>query len=729
MLSKRKETQESMNMQKAEEGLIDPIAALVASREAGKGQPIPLAAVAVSVTIQGGLALVETKRTFRNQEKSPIEALLTIPVPVQATFFGLTARIGERVLHGIAQGRSQARETYEEAVEEGQAAVLHEEVLRGIHSLSVANLAAGATVEVSTRWTEVLRCAGSSGRLRIPMTVGEVYGSSGLPEVDDLVHGGAPTNVPIRVRHNADGVRLAGVDTRPEAEGLLVAEVPSNVPIDLQVETWKPGLLKGRSRDGKAVEMRIEPAGEGDADLNLAVLVDHSGSMYTPCSVTGTASGEVSSHESVRRALSGLARKLRPQDRLALWEFDNVCEPVGTGQPVAPAALPALAAALQPPRGGTEIGRALEQVIQSLETPDLLLITDGLSYDIDVQRIARSGRRIFVLLVGEDSLEAMVGHLAALTGGDVHCTFRANVAAALDACLHGLRTRCQNPQATGADAPKSIRATRCNANIEARWLGSAESAEEGAFAEAVAAHAAGLALGALDNDAATRLAVREGLVTHLTSLVLVDRDGEKVDGLPVTRKAPLPTPPMGAGQVAYCRIPSAHSPSAAAQSMGGRGVASPQPSLPEPKYRYRASRPTQAAMPSPLRSAFSDRHPAWPGSSVDGPELGSKDIALDIDWNGLANALVEGNLDSLDEPAAEFVRMMAGLDEVQRAATDLGMDPVRLVIAWLASSAAKESRHAKRVARRMLKSVDRKRYEELSAGFDELAEPVDIIVF
>lgn len=716
MLSKRKETQESMNMQKAEGGLIDPIAALVASREAGKGQPVPLAAVAVSVTIQGGLALVETKRTFRNQEESPIEALLTIPVPVQATFFGLTARIGERVLHGVAQGRSQARETYEEAVEEGQAAVLHEEVLRGIHSLSVANLAAGATVEVSTRWTEVLRCSGSSGRLRIPMTVGEVYGSSGLSEVDDLIHGGAPTNVPIRVRHNAGGVRLAGVDAQPETKGLLLAEVPSNVPIDVQVDTWKPGLLKGRSRDGKTVEMRIEPAGEGDADLNLAVLVDHSGSMYTPCSVTGAERGDPSSHESVRRALSGLARKLRPQDRLALWEFDNVCEPVGTGQPVAPAELPALAAALQPPRGGTEIGRALEQVIQSLETPDLLLITDGLSYDIDVQRIARSGRRIFVLLVGEDSLEAMVGHLAALTGGDVHCTFSANVAAALDACLHGLRTRCQNPQATGADAPESIRATRCNANIEARWLGSAESAEEGEFAEAVAAHAAGLALGTLDQDAATRLAVREGLVTHLTSLVLVDRDGEKVDGLPVTRKAPLPTPPMGSGQVAYCMaMPSSPPMRSGIAPMDSRDR---RPHKPKPGAKYRwgtsfARDIEMAALPADPK----------------GFEPGSRDFARDIDWNGLANALVEGNLDSLDESVAEFVSMMAGLDEVQRAATDLGMDPVRLVIAWLASSAAKESRHAKRVARRMLKSVDRKRFEELSAGFDELAEPVDIIVF
>lgn len=698
-----------MNMQRAEEGLIDPIAALVARREEGKGQPVPLTAVGVSVTIQGGLALVETKRTFRNQEERPVEALLTIPVPVQATFFGLTARIGERVLHGVAQGRSQARETYEDAVEEGKAAALHEEVLRGIHSLSVANLAAGATVEVSTRWTEVLRCAGSNGRLRIPMTVGEVYGSSGLSEADDLVHGGAATKVPVSVRHNAGGVSLAGVAARSEAEGLLVAEVPSNVPIDLQVDTWKPGLLQGRSRDGKAVELRIEPAGEGDADLNLAVLVDHSGSMLSPCAVTHARGSDVSSHESVRQALRRLAGKLRPADRVALWEFDNVCDPVGTGQPVAPAELPALVAALQPPRGGTEIGRALERVIQSAETPDLLLITDGLSYDIDVQRIARSGRRVFVLLVGEDSLEAMVGHLAALTGGDVHCTFSADVTAALDACLRGLRTRCQNPQAAGADAPESIRATRCNANIEARWLDAEASAEAGAvageFAEAVAGYAAGLALCALDKDAATRLAVREGLVTHLTSLVLVDRDGESVDGLPVTRKVPLPTPPLVMAQACYRLAPS--------QSMPRRSL---------------WPRPMPSMMPSRDASSVRALKIAGPPPDPEDVRFGSGDFARDIDWNVLANALVEGNIDRLAEPVAAFVRALAELEEVQQAAADLGMDPIRLVIAWLASSAAKESRHAKRVARRLLKSVDRKRFEKLAARFDELAELVDRIV-
>ena len=36
-----------------------------------------------------------------------------------------------------------------------------------------------------------------------------------------------------------------------------------------------------------------------------------------------------------------------------------------------------------------------------------------------MSKAARSGRRFTVVLVGEDSLEANVGHLAALTGGEI----------------------------------------------------------------------------------------------------------------------------------------------------------------------------------------------------------------------------------------------------------------------------------------------------------------------
>ena len=73
----------------------------------------------VAMDIGITLTVVETKRTFRNDEQAAIEALLSLPVPVHAAFFGLKAKIDGRILKGIAQAREEARETYEEAVSRG----------------------------------------------------------------------------------------------------------------------------------------------------------------------------------------------------------------------------------------------------------------------------------------------------------------------------------------------------------------------------------------------------------------------------------------------------------------------------------------------------------------------------------------------------------------------------------------------------------------------------------
>ena len=191
--------------------MIDPIAALVnEAREDAGAHPVALVAMDIGVTLTGGLAVVETKRSFRNDEAATIEALLSLPVPVHAAFFGLTAKIDGRILKGIAQAREEARETYEEAVSEGKTAVLHEELLRGVHALSVGNLAPGAMIEVTTRWADTLRSAAAScGRLRIPMTVGDVYGISDLPETDELTHGNGLKSVSLSIRHDAGAIRLA----------------------------------------------------------------------------------------------------------------------------------------------------------------------------------------------------------------------------------------------------------------------------------------------------------------------------------------------------------------------------------------------------------------------------------------------------------------------------------------------------------------------------------------
>jgi hypothetical protein len=124
-----------------------------------------------------------------------------------------------------------------------------------------------------------------------------------------------------------------------------------------------------------------------------------------------------SAHEVAVEALS--TYPCRSGDTFDLWQFDDTSSRVGeiTVSEASSSALRDLAAQLDEPSGGTEIGGALENVLAHSKAPDILLITDGQSYALDVHSLASRGRRISVILVGEGSLDAKVGHLAALTGG------------------------------------------------------------------------------------------------------------------------------------------------------------------------------------------------------------------------------------------------------------------------------------------------------------------------
>ena len=163
--------------------IVDPLHALVAGGfVSGTKRPIPLVATRFKVDLNHGLATVSATRIFKNAEETSIEATITFPVPVHAVLFSLTARIAERVLKARAQRKSQARDDYEDAIERGKTAVLHEEVLRGVHMLSIGHLPPGVEVEVSATWTMTLTNLNGYGYMRIPLTVGDIYGRSGLPD-------------------------------------------------------------------------------------------------------------------------------------------------------------------------------------------------------------------------------------------------------------------------------------------------------------------------------------------------------------------------------------------------------------------------------------------------------------------------------------------------------------------------------------------------------------------
>jgi hypothetical protein len=673
---------------------IDPLHVFMAAASAS-ATPMPLVATRFDVVIDAGLAIVTATRTFRNAEPHSIEATITLPVPVHATMFALTARIGERVLHARAKRNDAARADYEAAIDSGKTAVLHEEVLRGVHMLSVGHVPPATEVGVESRWAMAMTNIDGCGHLRIPLTVGDIYGRSGLPDSDDLVHAALDQAATLTVRCR-DGIVTLRDGRLDEGQ----ARVALDAPIDLEVAGWTPKDLHGRFADGRDVALRIEPAGSGESVLDVAIVVDHSSSMAERC----VFARDLTKHGALMLALYSMANRLQAGDALDLWQFNETCNHIGSADGQADHA-PALLRRLDGPSGGTEIGGALGYVVAGSNAPDILLLTDGKSHALTVQSLARSGRRFSVVLIGDDSLEANIGHLAALSGGEIFIVAGHDVAPALAAAVRSLRVRHQPPT---SQASRDWTGHRAGMRVSAR-LGHAAAGEETVDPRAVAAVAASLVLPTLANAEAAQLAEAEGLVTHLTSLVLVDEVGAAQDGIPASRKVPLATPctqmlaaPMAAAPVR-------------AQEAGERRVL-----MCEPRAFYSIdvdTRPVGAASEERSRATSrgssrglaGERQPSSKGllRRLAGVmlERGGDDlsrIARNTNWDFAPDRLQAGDLGGLSSSVQDTIRAAAAKPDVIAFARKLGLDPVALVIALMAYLVASENRSARRIARALL---------------------------
>ncbi len=663
----------------------DPLRALMAGAFASDTRrPFPLLSTAFDVTIEGGFAVVETKRLLRNDEPESIEATITFPVPVHATLFSLEARVDGRTLKARAERRDQARVVYELAIDQGKGAVLHEEVLRGVHMLSVGHVRPGGEVEVRTAWATTLSMVDGKGCLRIPLTVGDIYGRSGLSSSDELIHGG-PVQVATLTVRSVDGAIELNHGQLEDGR----AEVALDTPIDLVVTGWTPRDLVGRAADGRDVVLRIEPQPAPDLPLDAALLIDRSGSMAQP--VAGHENG-ITKHEAAVAGLQAVADRLGDGDFVDLWQFNTALTHVGSTK--AGSRLPmiaalwgggprqrllALADRLEDPEEGTEIGAALAGVVRQSSTRDVLLVTDGKSHALDVQAMAVAGRRVAVVLVGEDSLEGNVGHLAALTGGDIFIAAAADLSEVMAAALASLRRPCRMPEPVRGEL-REVRTTRANAAITAEWREPAEAIADTVLARAVAAVAAGLALPVLDAKAAAALAVTEGMVTHLTSLVLVDEAAEVQEGIPATRKIALPSPRAQSMDLG----PSSHRRSESMFSRSG------------PKPVHVAEGPDSLpARPMP------PGHPqeAVLKSGSPQPSLDLSIAGMRIDWTASPNDLIAGDLSGVDEAVVRLLESAARMPRVVELATRLGLSPVALVVGLLARARARHDRSAARIAR------------------------------
>ena len=680
----------------------------------GRGTSIPMKSTQIDVDIKAGIAVTRTTRVFKNDEGVSIEAILTMPVAFDAVVTGLEAMIDGRKLLAVSKAKKEARETYEGAIDAGKMTILHEEALRGVHVLSVGQLGAGKEVSVIIETVAPLMQLSASCFLRIPTTVGAVYGSSPLLPADDLMTSAAVKHVAtLSIKTDAGQISLSDGST-PGANEPIEVTLDKSIEISLSKASF--GKTIAMSATGHPVTLSVQPIKSSDNNLNMAVLVDRSGSM-----ASAFPRSHVTKWDAVREGLAYALKDLNPSDQIGMWQFDNECQFLGKESGGASASLAGL---IEEPAGGTELGKAVHRVVAS-GAKDVLIVTDGQTWSNTVDELRSKNARLSAILVGSDSLDANIGHLCANSGGQVYYASNDDVASILNEALKNLRrTDAAIKGKAGERYPASLKTVRGSAEITAKW--SVEKDKTGKLSDPIGRYAASLALPLLEPKMAQDFAALHCLSTHNTSLVLVDNEGEVSDALPEMRKVPL----MHSASEFSPRINRSYSYSEPNLSMSMASASSEsEPASASLEYLQRPvnKMPPQAKMnptsrwensispQSSGRSFFSRFFGGFSKKSKNketrSPELIEKTIILDaaaryelakrIEWDTLINDLLAGDITKLTLTDQALIMQYAEQGDIKEQAAKLNLTAIQVALLKLALLVEGINRSAERFVRRM----------------------------
>ena len=680
----------------------------------GRGTSIPMKSTQIDVDIKAGIAVTRTTRVFKNDEGVSIEAILTMPVAFDAVVTGLEAMIDGRKLLAVSKAKKEARETYEGAIDAGKMTILHEEALRGVHVLSVGQLGAGKEVSVIIETVAPLMQLSGSCFLRIPTTVGAVYGSSPLLPADDLMTSAAVKHVAtLSIKTDAGQISLSDGSTLGVNEPI---EVTLDKSIEISLSKASFGKTIAMSATGHPVTLSVQPIKSSDNNLNMAVLVDRSGSM-----ASAFPRSHVTKWDAVREGLAYALKDLNPSDQIGMWQFDNECQFLGKESGGASASLAGL---IEEPAGGTELGKAVHRVVAS-GAKDVLIVTDGQTWSNTVDELRSKNARLSAILVGSDSLDANIGHLCANSGGQVYYASNDDVASILNEALKNLRrTDAAIKGKAGERYPASLKTVRGSAEITAKW--SVEKDKTGKLSDPIGRYAASLALPLLEPKMAQDFAALHCLSTHNTSLVLVDNEGEVSDALPEMRKVPL----MHSASEFSPRINRSYSYSEPNLSMSMASASSEsEPASASLEYLQRSvnKMPPQAKM-NPTSRWENSISPQSSGQSflsrflggfskksknkeTRSPELIEKTIILDaaaryelakrIEWDTLINDLLAGDITKLTLTDQALIMQYAEQVDIKEQAAKLNLTAIQVALLKLALLVEGINRSAERFVRRM----------------------------
>ena len=686
--------------------------------QGGAGRFIPMQATDVDIQITAGVAIIRTKRVFRNDEDVAIEAVLTMPVGFDAVVTGLSATVDDRKLVAVAKTQSAARDDYEVAIDKGKMAILHEEVLKGIHTLSVAQLAPGKEVMIELETVTTMGCIAGDPFLRIPTNVGQIYGTSPLMPADDLITS-PQAHYTAKLSASCDQGIATLDDGRIISQG-EPTEVILNKAIELRVVGGCFGKVSGQSAKGQVVELELKPIKTANTFLDIAVLVDRSGSTASPVGHNGA-----TIWSTMRDGLSSAFSDLQNGDQISLWQFDSSCEKLGVATGSVSAGL---VDKLEEPAGGTDLAEAVTKLLDD-GVQDILVLTDGQTWAHDVDDLKSKNARISAILVGDDSLDANIGHLCAMTGGQVFYAPGDNVTSAISTSLTVMRSETGHGSVKlSKTLPKHLAVKRAGVEIAISWLPNSTDAG----GDAIGRYAASLALPFLQPVMAKDFAESHCLCSHMTSLVLVDEVGDVMDMLPEMRKVPLMESQARMSvshsmDVSCCELAPSYEPSYMSEErpepdiMYSASIEAPRTKIQDAKFdtshRKQRTKFGVSSFINRLVGASSEKntsvsksseerlHRAFSSQSANVSNV-KLDLAVTIDWDKCSNNFLINETTDLTRAEQKIVQSLAESLFVIELAVELNVARTVIALALLAKLVEDNDRSARRFAYRVFGELE-----------------------
>ena len=413
------------------------------------GSPLVLESVTMRGDVAGVRLDAQITQCFRNPGERHVEVVYTFPLPWEAVLLGIEVELGEKRLSGVVVERRRAEAAFEDAIAEGDAAIMIERNADESYTLNLGNLEPGETCTVRIRYAQTLGFDPTGLRLTIPTVIAPRYGDpirQGWLQPHQVIEHDPTVSYPFSLELTLSAALARAKVASPthptamqlEADGRLRVSLAREGALDrdfvltlsaldqtslgqVTPDTVRSGasavLMSFCPRIARSSGARSGPDSMADSGaVSVKLLVDCSGSM----------AGD--SIQAARRALNAIVGGLTDTDRFSLSRFGSHVthrsRSLWRATEATRLAANRWVGELEADMGGTNMEAALASLFEqgraeAQEPTDVLLITDGHIHAIDqtIGEARASAHRIFVVAIGSSPSSQFLRRLAEETGG------------------------------------------------------------------------------------------------------------------------------------------------------------------------------------------------------------------------------------------------------------------------------------------------------------------------